>query len=125
MASGGMRLAALLIAGIGALGMTGATAGPAQAAAVLDHVAGGFSTEAACDGSQAVSAAWPDTVVGPCSYYAAADPSVHIPGPGWYYRYAIPGDAACGVGCHAPLPAPPFYGPVTPGCPSRLSCDPV
>ena len=123
MGSRGTRLAALLIAGVGALGMVAATSGTAQAA-VLDHVAGGFSTEAACDGSQAVSSATPDAVVAACSYYSAADPSVRIPGPGWYYRYAVPGDAACGIGCHAPSPAPPFYGPVLPGCPSKLGCDP-
>jgi len=119
----GTRLAALLIAGAGTLGMVGATADVAQAVP-LTGLAGGFTSQAVCDGSQAVSAATPGAVVGPCSYYAAADYSVHIPGPGWYYRYAVPGDDGCGIGCHAPSPAPPFYGPVVPGCPSRLGCDP-
>jgi hypothetical protein len=119
-----MRLAVLLTAGIGALGMVEATAGAAHATVPLTGVAGGFSTQTDCDASQAASSGTPGAVVAQCSYYPAADPSVHIPGPGWYYRYALPGDAACGIGCHTPSPAPPFYGPVIPGCPSRLSCDP-
>jgi hypothetical protein len=116
------RLAVLLTAVVGALGIVGVTPGTAQATVPLTGLAGIFANKASCDASQASSRATPNSVVAECSYYPAADPSVHIPAPGWYYRYALPGDDACGTGCHTPLPPPPYPVPVT-DC-AHMDCHP-
>jgi hypothetical protein len=123
------RLAALLIAGMGTVGMLGTTTGVAQATVPLTGLAGTFADQATCDASQAQSRATPNSIVAACSYYPAADMSVRIPRAGWYYRYALPGDAACGIGCHTPAPPPPDPGIPDGGgggggC-TRIDCNPV
>ena len=128
MGSRKLRLAALVIAGAGAFGVVGGMTTTAQATVVLNGLAGTFADEATCDASQAAAASTPGAIVAGCTHYLNADPTVNIPRAGWYYRYAVPGDSGCGIGCHTPAPPPPYPVPVTyppgGGCVIKMICDP-
>jgi hypothetical protein len=114
----GTRLAALLIAGVGAVGMVGVTAGVAQATIPLTRVSPAYSDAATCAGVRDWYITVPDVAYAAvCSYYPTADPQTGVQSPGWVFRYAIAGDGACGIGCHTPPPPPP--------CPCKVIIDPV
>jgi hypothetical protein len=106
------RLVALLIGAVGAVGMVGVTTGPAQAV-TLNRVSPAYPDNASCTSSRNSFSALPDVAAAAaCSYYSTADPQTGIPSPGWYFRYALAGDGACGIGCHTPPPPPPCTCPV-------------
>jgi hypothetical protein len=112
MGNRGTRLAGLLIAAVGAVGMVGVTTGVAQAV-VLNHVSPAYPDNATCTGVRDSFSALPDVAAAAaCSYYPTADRQTGIQSPGWYFRYALAGDGACGIGCHTPPPPPPCPCPV-------------
>lgn len=108
------RLAMLLFAGIGAVGMVGATAGVASAV-TYNNVSVAYPSQAYCEGAHdALARQIGSASVGPCSYYPTPDASVNITSAGWVYRWA---GESCGIPCSFPIQT-------TPDC-SKTECDPV
>jgi hypothetical protein len=82
------RLAGLLIAALGVIGTVGSTTGVAQAV-VLNRLSPAYPDDSTCTAARASLVALPDVEAASACFFSQADPALHIPSPGWYFRYAM------------------------------------
>ncbi len=109
MAGRGVRLVGLLIATVGAVGVAGVATGVAQATVVLNRVSPAYPDLANCTAVRDSFSTYPDVAAATACFYSATEPQSGAQFPGYYFRYALSGDGACGIGCHTPPPPPRIH----------------